>query len=212
MFQICPWSQPAGSLSVVILLNSYRITGRLRSEQNVLAEGYVVQAFDKDRGIYFHPDDRLGKAKTTEDGSFEMTFNEATFKDWFESEPNVYLQVRDGDGRIVISTQSRKNTTGRIDFQIKLGKPPTDPLEPDIYAHSLDRMRAGLQNVGDAVDLSRDDVRSIFELMAGALAAWTSYRDELVRVCGYDGIQVPEQPRREDHRHVTRWDEAVLPV
>jgi hypothetical protein len=197
---------------VVILLNSYRITGRLRSEQNVLAKDYVVQAFDKDSGIYLHPDDRLGKAKTTEDGSFEITFNESAFKDWFESEPNVYLQVRDGSGKIVLSSPSSKDNTGRIDFQIKLGKPPISPLEPDIYANGLDRMKAGLQNVGDAVDLSRDDVRSIFELMAGALAAWTSYRDELVRICGYDGIQVPEQPRREDHRHITRWDEAVLPV
>lgn len=191
---------------------SYRITGRIRDERSRPAKDYVVQAFDKDLGVYLHPDDRLGKANTADDGSFEITFNEATFKDWFESEPKVYLQVRDGDGRIVISTQANKNTTGRIDFQIKLGKPLPNPLEPDIYANSLERMRAGLQNVGDAVDLSRDDVRNVFELMAGALAAWTSYRDELVSVCGYDGVQVPKQPRREDHRHVTRWDETVLSV
>jgi len=197
---------------VVILVTDYRITGRIRDERNHPAKDYVVQAFDKDLGIYLHPDDRLGKANTADDGSFEITFNEATFKDWFESEPNVYLQVRDEDGRIVVGTQSSKNATGRIDFQIKFGKPQTNPLEPDIYANSLERMRAGLQSVGDAVDLSRDDVRSVFELIAGALASWTTYRDELVRVCGYDGIQVPEQPRRVDHRHVTRWDEAVLPV
>ena len=193
-------------------MTDYRITGRIRDERNHPAKDYVVQAFDKDLGIYLHPDDRLGKANTADDGSFEITFNEATFKDWFESEPNVYLQVRDEDGRIVVGTQSSKNATGRIDFQIKFGKPQTNPLEPDIYANSLERMRAGLQSVGDAVDLSRDDVRSVFELIAGALASWTTYRDELVRVCGYDGIQVPEQPRRADHRHVTRWDEAVLPV
>ena len=193
-------------------MTDYRITGRIRDERNHPAKDYVVQAFDKDLGIYLHPDDRLGKANTADDGSFEITFNEATFKDWFESEPNVYLQVRDEDGRIVVGTQSSKNATGRIDFEIKFGKPQTNPLEPDIYANSLERMRAGLQSVGDAVDLSRDDVRSVFELIAGALASWTTYRDELVRVCGYDGIQVPEQPRRVDHRHVTRWDEAVLPV
>ncbi len=193
-------------------MNNYRITGRIRDERNQPAKGFVVQVFDKDLGIYIHPDDRLGKANVADDGTFEITFNEATFKDWFENDPNVYLQVRDGEGRIVIGTQSCKNTTGSIDFQIKLGKPLTNPLEPDIYANSLERMRAGLQSVGDAVDLSRDDVRSVFELMAGALASWTAYRDELVRNCGYDGIQVPEQPRRVDHRHVTRWDEAVLPV
>lgn len=96
------------------MLNSYRITGRLRSEQNGLAKGYVVQAFDKDRGIYLHPNDRLGKAKTTEDGSFEITFNESAFKDWFESEPNVYLQVRDGSGRLVLSSPSSKDNTGSV--------------------------------------------------------------------------------------------------
>jgi hypothetical protein len=32
-----------------------------------------------------------------------------------------------------------------------------------------------------------------------------------VRASGYDGIQVPEQPRRVNHYHITRWDEAVLP-
>jgi hypothetical protein len=193
------------------MTKSYRITGRLRDEGNATQQGYVVQAFDKDRGIYLHPDDRLGKAKTHEDGSFQIDFTDADFKDWFESEPNIYLQVRDETGKVAVTTASNKNATGRVDFQIKLGNPQVNLLEPDIYAHNLERMTASLRDVGDAIDLSRDDVRNIFELLLGVLGAWTTYRDNLVRLCGYDGIQVPEQPRKQEHHHITRWDEAVLP-
>ena len=77
------------------MAKSYRITGRLRDESNAATEGYMVQAFDKDPGIYLHPDDRLGKAQTEQDGSFQIDFTDAAFKDWFENDPNVYLQVRD---------------------------------------------------------------------------------------------------------------------
>ncbi len=78
---------------------SCKVTGRLRGEDNVAIEGYTVQAFDKDPKVYFHPDDRLGKAKTGPDGSFAMEFGEEAFKDWFEGEPEVYLTVRDAQAR-----------------------------------------------------------------------------------------------------------------
>ena len=196
---------------VTELTDSYRITGRIRDERGREVEGFVVQGFDKDLGIYLHPDDRLGKDETKEDGRFQIDFSKAAFKDWFEQEPNVYLQIRDIGGREIINTTSKKNTTGRMDFQIKLARLHPNPLEPDLYANGLQRMMSGLRSVGDAIDLSRDDVKNVFELLGGVLGAWTSYRDEIVRVCGYDGIQVPEQPRRVNHYHVTRWDEAVLP-
>ena len=41
---------------------------------------------------------------------------------------------------------------------------------------------------------------------------WTIYRDELVRLYGYDGIQIPKYPRKEGRDHITRGDKAVLPV
>ena len=194
------------------MAKSYRITGRLRDERSQTVDGYTVQAFDKDLGVYGHPDDRLGKDKTKEDGDFSIEFTEATFKDWFEDSPKIYLQIRDTEGRVVISTAGKDNTSGAVDFQVKLGKSQPNPLEPDLYANGLERMRTGLQNVGDAVDLSRADVKDLFQLFLGVIGAWTSFRDEIVRICGYDSIQVPKQPRKEEHYHVTRWDEAVLPT
>ena len=194
------------------MTKNYRLTGRLRDEHAQTVEGYTVQAFDKDAGIYLHPDDRLGKARTGKDGEFTVEFTDAAFKDWFEQSPKVYLQVRDADGRVVIGTAPKENKSGRMDFQIKLGKPQVNPLEPDFYAHGLDRMRSSLQSLGDSIDVSRDDVGNLLQLFAGVIGAWTGYRDMIVRVCGYDGIQVPEQPRRVEHSHATRWDEAVLPT
>jgi hypothetical protein len=190
----------------------YKITGRIRSEDNKTVEGYTVQAFDKDPGIYLHPDDRLGKAITNGEGSFEITFTDEAFKDWLEGNPEVYLVIRDKEGRILITTQSKENVTGEVDFQIKLGRPSPNPLEPDLYANNLERMIAALRNIGDAADLSRSDVMTIYELLLRIAGSWAIYRDELVRLYGYNGIQVPKYPRKEGHDHITRWDKAVLPV
>ena len=77
------------------MTDGYRVTGRIRDERSHEVEDLVVQAFDKDLGIYLHPDDRLGKDETKKDGSFQISFTKAAFKDWFEQDPNVYLQIRD---------------------------------------------------------------------------------------------------------------------
>jgi hypothetical protein len=189
----------------------YIITGRIRDENNQAAQGYVVQAFDKDPRIYLHPDDRLGKAITDNVGAFRITFTEDAFKDWLEGNPDIYLVIRDRTGKIVITTESKQNVTKKVDFQIKLGKTSPNPLEPDIYANNFERMITALRNVGDAADLLKSDVRTIFELLLRTMSSWTIYRDELSRLHGYDAIQVPEQPRREEHIHITRWDKSVLP-
>jgi len=65
--------------------------------------------------------------------------------------------------------------------------------------------------MGDAPDLSKSDVKNLFELLSRTLVSWTIYRDDLVKLFGYDGIQVPKQPRKEKHYHVTRWDKPNLP-
>jgi hypothetical protein len=189
----------------------YIISGRIRDENSEAAEGYTVQAFDKDPKIYLHPDDRLGKAVTDNEGTFRITFTDDAFKDWLESNPDVYLVIRDRIGKILITTDSKKNITKKVDFQIKLGKISPNPLEPDLYSGNFERMIAALRNVGDSADLSKSDVRTIFELLLRIQSSWTTYRDELSRLHGYDGIQVPKQPRREEHDHITRWDKAVLP-
>jgi hypothetical protein len=192
--------------------SKFRITGRIRDQNRIGVKGFTVQAFDKDLGIYLHPDDRLGKDHTDEDGYFEIQFDSSTFKDWFEDYPNVYLVIRDEEGKSVITTEAKKNSTGRVDFQVELGVTDVSPLEPDIYSGNFDRMRTAFQNLGDSVDLSNNDIQITSNFVLGAIGSWTLYRDELARSGGYDGIQVPKIPRKEKHDHVTRWDEEVLPV
>jgi len=191
---------------------TYRITGRIRERDGRTGEGYVVQAFAKDPRILGHPDDRLGKSELDASGSFSMTFGEDAFKDWFDNEPSVYIVVRDEDGVVSLQTSAKKNMTTRMDFQIEMGQVGASPNEPDIYTGNLDRMTAALKSVGDTVDISKDNVLEVSTLLLGVLTGWTAYRDQLDADLGYDGIQVPEQPRKEAHTHVTRWDQAILPI
>lgn len=191
--------------------DSYAVRGRIRDENNRPVEGFTVQAFDKDPGIYLHPDDRLGKARTDAEGNFEIVFRPETFKDWFENNPDVYLRVRDREGRVVLETQGKENTTRDILFQVKLSKEQPNPLAPDIYGGSFRRAIAAFRSVGEIADLSRSDVRVVSELLLRTLDSWAFYRDRLASLTGYDGIQVPEQPRRSEHIHATRWDRPVLP-
>ncbi len=158
-------------------------------------KGFTVQAFDKELGIYLHPDDRLGKATTGDDGRFEILFGKDTFKDWLESNPKVYLVVRDRAGIISLQTEAETNRTGRIEFQIKLGVRAVDPLAPNIYQDGLRRIAASFRGMGAQVDMSKGDIR-----------------EQLIRSTGYDGIQVPAEPRKEHHDHVSRWDKPVLPA
>lgn len=189
----------------------YRITGRIRDENNLPVMGCTVKAFDKDPGIYLHPDNRLGKAITDEDGAFEIIFDNKAFEDWFEGSPEVYLVVRGQDSKVLIRTQAKENTTRRMDFQIKLGRTEVNALEPDIYAGNIFRMISAFKIVFDQKSLSGSDARTVIEVLSRAISSWVIYRDELARYAGYDGIQVPEHPRQVEHDHVTRWDKAVLP-
>jgi len=192
--------------------DSYRITGRIRDEENGPVEGFTVQAFDKELGIYLHPDDRLGKAKTADDGSFEILFGKDTFKDWLESNPKVYLVVRDRAGIIALKTEAETNTTGHVDFQIKLGEIKVDPLAPNVYQDGLRRIAASFRGMGNQVDMSKGDIKEMSEVLFRAVDSWILYRDQLIRATGYDGIQVPFEPRKEHHDHVSRWDKPVLPA
>ena len=184
----------------------YRITGRIRDQANRPARGYAISAFDEDLGSRLNPDDLLGEATSDENGDFEITFSKAAFEDWFETDPDVYLVVKDRSGKVLIRTKSKKNRTKLVEFQIKLDKSSIIPPGSDPYRESLVSMIGALRGAGDAADLSKGDVRVLFELFMRVAAAWTVNRDELVRLWGYDGIQVPKNPREDKHDHVIRWD------
>ena len=189
----------------------YTLTGRVRDERHQVVEGLAVLAFARTPRILMRHDASLGASTTAPDGSFEMAFSSVAFEGWLEKEPDVYIEIRDGKGNPLLATASRKNGTGRIDFQIELGTVQGDPGQPDIYSGGVERMISELRSAGDFADISRDDVNVVLNLLLRTLGSYAFFADQLFELSGYDGIQVPAQPRREDHHHVTRWDEAVLP-
>lgn len=192
-------------------VSSYLLTGRIRDLDNSLVQGFIVQAYDKDPVIALHPDDPLGKAYSDENGNFEISFASSAFKSLFVEFPKIYITVRDRSGKPAITTDPKQNTTGRVDFEIKLNIQSADVGAPDIYSQNYERLAAGFGGLRNSVDLSAPGAQAMFELVMGAINSWLSYRDEVVQKAGYDGIQVPEIPKRVKHNHITRWDEAVLP-
>lgn len=191
--------------------NHYRITGSIRDEYNVPVQGCIVRAFDRDPDIFLHPDNRLGRDTTDSNGRFNITFDETAYSDWFEGRPEVYL-ILSRDGKVSVKTGERENATGRMDFQIKLGRIEADPEEPDIYRENLSRMLSAFRMLFDLEGLASSDVQTVVEVLSRAVSSWVVYRDELARLAGYDAIQVPSRPRWTAHYHITRWDRPILPI
>ncbi|HKJ43201.1 MAG TPA: hypothetical protein VKA27_13985 [Sunxiuqinia sp.] len=66
--------------------------------------GLTVEALDKD--LLF--DDRLGAAKTDQQGNFKITYDKKDFMDlFFDQRPDIYLQVKDADGKIIHTTKDK---------------------------------------------------------------------------------------------------------
>jgi len=94
-----------------------------------------------------------------------------------------------------------------------LGESLVDALAPNIYQDNLRRIGASFRGMTGTVDMSRADVQEMSEVLFRAVDSWTLYRDQIFQKAdGYDGIQVPEEPRKEKHDHVSRWDRPVLPI
>ena len=104
----------------------YRIRGVVTEEETGRAiPNLIVRAFDKD--IAF--DDKLGSAMTDPEGRFEILFDEAAFKDMFESKPDLYLQVFDFSGqRLLLDTSGsvRWNASHKEFYPLQI---PTSQLK-----------------------------------------------------------------------------------
>jgi hypothetical protein len=84
-------------------------------------EGLRVRALDKD----FLFDDRLGDAVTDAQGRFEIDYSEAHFRDFNETEPDIYIRVFDPDGeKLLYSTECavRWNSLVHEKFDVRISK------------------------------------------------------------------------------------------
>jgi hypothetical protein len=82
----------------------FRIFGAVRQKgSSAGVPGLRVKAVDKD----LFCDDRLGTATTDADGRFEIRYEAADFRDFFESRPDIYLTITDADGAELFTTEDR---------------------------------------------------------------------------------------------------------
>ena len=66
--------------------------------------GLVVRAYDKD--ILF--DDKLGSVSTNAKGEFEISYTETQFRDFNETQPDLYVKVFDASGKkLLLSTKKQ---------------------------------------------------------------------------------------------------------
>jgi hypothetical protein len=84
--------------------------------------GLRVKAYDKD----LLSDDKLGlDAVTDAAGKFEISYSEAHFRDFNETEPDIYIRVFDASGKKLLYTTEkavRWNSKATEVFDVKISK------------------------------------------------------------------------------------------
>lgn len=131
--------------------SSYRVHGRITRQDNQQGiHGLLVEAWDDDRC----GDDCLGWDLTNRDGSYAITFSAADFKEPGEGAPEIYLKIRDRDGRLLLDSRSRKRSCQpghTVEINLALvpdtlwwhqqtpvsWECPDDPLLPDIVLEDI---------------------------------------------------------------------------
>ncbi len=96
----------------------FLVRGEVTDYNNNPLSNLIVQAMDSDQGFFEdHNDDLLESASTDAKGSFEISFDESTFKDrWLENEPETYLIVRNEKGQIQLKPVSPSWTSVQLSF------------------------------------------------------------------------------------------------
>ena len=180
----------------------YKIAGKVKDEQGNALSGLFVEAFDSDVAT----DDYLGNSMTDSLGQFKIEFEDKTFKGPFEileRGPDVYVVVRD-NYRVIHKSSIRSNSKYEEFFEItvKEVRPFDDP-----YTNTFQKVIASFNATGDTVDISPSDFQRLIAQMIRALASWSYYtRPNVMQSLGYLGPQVPQYPKREQHKHSLPWN------
>ena len=151
----------------------------------------------------------------------------------FEGTPDVYLVVKDNQGNKILTTKVMHTQQG-IEYHIRIADNTPNPNATDIYAGNAQRMISMLREVGNIIGLEytinlnilnngnpppdiREKLQNFvngyeerknnfdhFSVVISSLV--DSFFEELhIGDIGYDGPQVPRQPRREKYDQVITW-------
>jgi hypothetical protein len=216
-------------------MDKYSILGKVINKGNNPAQNYSVFAYDKDtvlnpddllgqssidsEGLFMIDFDRSKFA-----GFFEA----------LEGTPDVYLRLREDQAKSYVLTTKVVKTNKEIEYHIKIVESTPDPQAPDIYAGNAQRLISMLNEVRDIIGIEReinidlltnqdlpeeirkrledfaegdDERRKNFEHILVILSSFIdSYLEEVkIGSIGYDGPQVPRQPRRERYNQEIIW-------
>src|SRR5439155_757935 len=102
---------------------------------------------------------------------------------------------------------------GIADFQVQLlGGPKMNRLrQSDIYVNNLKRLLKGYQDLKGRLDPSEKGARVGLKGLIRLIVRWKDDRRRLEEAGAGEVVQVPRYPRTTAHRHVSTWDEVVLP-
>jgi|SRR5919198_3856110 hypothetical protein len=151
----------------------------------------------------------------------------------FEGTPDVYLIVKDNQENKILTTKVMQ-TKKEIEYHIRIADNTPNPNAIDIYAGNAQRMISMLREVGNMIGLEnrinlnilnngnptpdiRDKLQNFvngyqerknnfdhFSVVISSLVD-SFFEDLHIGDIGYDGPQVPRQPRREKYDQVITW-------
>jgi hypothetical protein len=215
-------------------MDNYSVHGKVRTNDNKPAQGYSVHAYDKDT---INADDFLDEDSIDSNAFFRIDFDRSKFApiyEFAEGSPDVYLKIKEEEGKKEVLTTKETKTNKEIEYQIRIAEHTPDPSAPDIYAGNARRLLNMLNEVGDLIGLERrinlgrlnnqdiareirknledfarldDERRRNFEHVLVILSSFfDSYLEELkIGTIGYDGPQVPRHPRRKEYNQEIIW-------
>lgn len=216
-------------------MDKFSVGGKVITKDNKPAESYSVLAYDKDPILNPDDllgqslIDSKGLFKIDFDRSKFAGFFEP-----LEGTPDVCLKITEEQGKKEVLMTKETKTNKEIDYHIKIADHIPNPNAPDIYAGNAQRLLNMLNEVRDIIGIETqinidllknqdlpqeirkrlenfvngdDERRRNLEHVLVILSSFIdSYLEELkIGTIGYDGPQVPRQPRREMYNQVIAW-------
>jgi hypothetical protein len=215
-------------------LGTFSLKGKIISKDQVPLEDLKVEAYDDDPLLNpddFLGDattDSHGFYRISFDESkFKENF------EFLEGTPDVYLIVKDDQGNKILTTKVMQ-TKKEIEYHIRIADNTPNPNATDIYAGNAQRMISMLGEVRNLIEKentinlnilnngnpppeTRENLQDFvngyqerknnfdqFNVVISSLI--DSFLEQLrIGNIGYDGPQVPRQPRREKYDQVIIW-------
>ena len=215
-------------------MGTFTLKGKIISKDQTRLKGLKVEAYDDDPllnpddflGETTTDSDGFYKIDFNE-SKFTDLF------EVLEGTPDVYLVVKDSQGNKILTTKVLQ-TKKEIEYHIRIVDNIPNPSAVDIYSGNARRMISMLNEVGNIIGLENrinldilnngyppeeiraklqnfvngyEDRKNNFNQFMVILSSLVdSFSEELhIGNIGYDGPQVPRQPRKEKYDEVIMW-------